>query len=149
VPLSGALIQAAPDPVTVAETSVLLPANTTAANGTPVAGVVFVAPPSGKVEVTYHFDFDKLTAAAIFIGVRIRAGVTIGSGTLVDGGETGDGPNASRARLISLSGRIAAGSGFVTTGLTPGTSYNACSYHYVTTGAGRIEFRGITVKAIL
>lgn len=147
--LTGALVQATPDPVSILNAISTSPTNTTPANGAPVVGVVFTAPPSGRVLVTFGCDLSITAANSCVQGVRIRTGITIGAGTLIDGGEGADGPNGQRARMVVTGIRVSGGGSFVVTGLTAGTQYNACFYQYVTSGTGTIAYSGLTVMAVL
>jgi lysophospholipase L1-like esterase len=84
------------------------------------AGVVFVAPPSGKVVLTISaWMVSGAAGTAIYVSPNILTGTTIGSGTTVLAPASANGLSNNNAQYIAASTRI------VVTGLTPGASYNA------------------------
>ena len=123
---------------------------TTPANGATVCGVAFVAPQSGAVHLSIYADLQQ-TAGVVVVGWRVRTGGTPGSGTIVDGSESGDGPNAANGRVLTTITRIAAGGGNVyVTGLIAGDTYNAATYHFISGGGqGTLSARAITVLPLL
>jgi hypothetical protein len=115
-----------------------------------VCGVSFTAPQSGHVLVQAYFDLAPASAQTLIGGWRLRTGTTVGAGTLTDGTETSDGVHAVTGRVIADSRAAAGGKACRVTGLTPGTSYNVATYHYVSGGTTSTVFtRGITVIPLL
>lgn len=121
--------------------------STSSVNGSPVCGVAFVAPSSGKVEVSIYGDVAN-SGGICLLGWRVRTGTTVGSGTVVDGSDTGD-THADVGRIVASSIRLGAGShAIVVSGLTPGANYNIATYHSVTASTGTIRTRAVTVKSL-
>lgn len=103
--------------------------------GSPVCGLVFVAPPSGKVWVkVYGFLTVTLGANSLGrgeLGWELREGSVIGSGSVVVAAST------NLERLISaavgsttgLINQASGGDAYLVTGLTPGADYNVRTMH--------------------
>lgn len=107
--------------------------------GTNVVGVVFTAPPSGRVYVTVSSYFGQTTNAnEAIVSFAIRLGGTIGSGTTVVG------PSGNRALVCGMAvnsgapARLQASRRCTITGLTPGTVYNA-RVEFATSPAGACQ----------
>lgn len=95
--------------------------------GATIVGVVFQAPTSGTVLLIYgaRLSLNSATAARVMLTAEVRAGSSIGSGTVVaaanDAWAIEIGPTASM--------RLGAGQSQPVSGLTPGTSYNVSLWH--------------------
>lgn len=130
----------------VDETNLSGLSDTSPANGTPVVGVSFVAPASEIVLVSMAADLDPGSTNVVIAGARIREGGTVGSGTIVDGGESGDGPNSGAMRILTETNRQNKGSGLcVVTALTAGDTYNAAVYYYTNTSTFQVRMRAVSV----
>jgi hypothetical protein len=105
-------------------------------------GVAFVAPPSGKVTVLFatasynpSANVDNKTA------VQVAAGAVVGSGTVFYAASDND------MILTNVAANLATrqSSFMEVSGLTPGSTYNACMAHKVSAGTGHWLFRTIKV----
>ena len=98
-----------------------------------------------------YADTETTSGSIMVVGWRIRTGSTVGiGGSIIDGGEPGDGVNEEQGRLLSEGGRRSGGGGTCyVTGLTPGASYNVALYHYNTTSAGTIWSRQVVAIPLL
>lgn len=111
----------------------------TAATGSPVCGVAFVAPPSGRVGIHLLANVQVTAgtgAPGAQVGVILRTSATLGGGTVVSNGMTED-PGVSMtwvAPTPPFGGKQSAS--LMITGLTPGASYNAVVYHQTYGGTG-------------
>lgn len=118
--------------------------NTTFASGSPVVGVSFTAPTTGRVMVMWHARFNPTSAVAAQVGFALRTGAVVGSGTLIqDGLNEGclESPNVSGG-----GGRVQGGTFYPLSGLTPGDTYNVVTCHrMVSAGTGTIFARYIAV----
>lgn len=114
-------------------------------SGTPVVGVVFTAPTTGRVRVDWHGRFQPAAAVNAQVGFALRTGSTLGSGTLIQDGQNEaclESPNVS-----GPGGRVQGGMFFIVTGLTPGSTYNAVvCYRVVSAGSGTVFARSIGVS---
>jgi hypothetical protein len=119
----------------------------TFAAGSPVCGVAFVAPPSGRVFVTVtgYLSSPSNTRRG-FLSYEMKTGSTIGSGSSVIT------PADSRAVVNSMA-VTSGGPSFLhasfremISGLTPGASYNARTMHAHQNGAINIWHRRILVE---
>lgn len=102
-----------------------------------IRGVSFIAPPSGKVLVTGMAGGQNNNANPTFLSFEVRTGGTIGSGTVVlaSNENTASENNSSdlnRAYRHKTMGLV--------TGLTAGTTYNAC-LTYRGTGASTFTYQ--------
>jgi hypothetical protein len=104
--------------------------------------VVFVAPTTGRVKLTYLGELDNSSASASTnIAPHVRDGATPGSGSdvLV--------PSLNIAhRNIGTDARRGAGV-FLLQGLTAGNSYNVVLEHRVSGGIGTIQYRHLIAEA--
>ncbi|MFC9247743.1 hypothetical protein ACFT7S_28155 [Streptomyces sp. NPDC057136] len=116
-------------------------------SGTPVVGVVFTAPTTGRVRVDWHARFQPASAVAAQVGFALRTGGTLGAGTVVQ-----DGLNENCLESPNVSGaasRVQAGMFFIVSGLTPGSTYNAVVCHrMVAAGTGNLFARSISVSPV-
>jgi hypothetical protein len=97
--------------------------------GSPIVGVSFTAPPSGKVmaSVNGSLRLNSGTSAQALAGVLIRTGSTVGSGSTVF--DPSVEPNAKFG--TGVTGVIMnGGASQIYTGLTPGAVYNASWVHF-------------------
>lgn len=126
--------------------------STTFVPGSPVCGHTFVAPPSGAVFVNLA---GRITATTNTfesnLSFELRAGGTIGAGTIVVAASTfrsivaGRAVNASAVAIGAASRRyrIAIGT------LTPGATYNVQTMGMVTGAAGDFNFRELFTEPVL
>ncbi|MET8172854.1 hypothetical protein [Streptomyces clavifer] len=118
--------------------------NTTFSSGSPIVGVVFTAPTTGRVWVHWQSRFNPTSAIAVQVGFALRTDGVLGSGTLLQ-----DGLNENCLESANVSGgggRVQGGSSYLLTGLTPGSVYNVVVCHRMTAaGTGTIFARSIGV----
>jgi len=111
-----------------------------------IRGVTFTAPPSGKVTVTVSTGgFNSTAAQYTLVDFEVRAGATIGSGTVIRASDENScsqfqSSTATQAGQHSVSG--------VVTGLTPGTTYHASITYRVTANTGTFNRRKIIVTPV-
>jgi hypothetical protein len=137
-----------PQPVAASSGTAVIASTTTFAAGSPVVGVTFTAPPTGKVyvNVSAHME-ENLANDFAYMAFEVRTGATIGSGTVVHGAVTQEGVAIGGANGLV---RIVAGNRVLVTGLTPGSSYNAQTMHLSTpAGTADLFFRYILVEPVL
>lgn len=105
--------------------------------------VVFVAPTSGRVEITYNANLDNaITTASTSVAPHVREGNVAGSGADVEV------PSLSTAdRNVGDDDRRYAAS-LALGGLTPGDSYNAVLEHRVSGNTGSIQYRHLIAKPL-
>lgn len=115
--------------------------------GTPQVGHTFVAPPSGSVMVSVS-GYIQCGAAAtqVILSFEVRQGSTVGSGTVIYAADGNRGLRVGRA----ISNELTATRRNRVFGLTPGTTYNVRTMHWMGTGAsGVVAFRNIMVEAVI
>jgi hypothetical protein len=107
-------------------------ANSTPAAGAVVVGVAFVAPPSGRVEVSIYgmFRLNTPATAIAYVGAQVRAGATVNAGTLVL--DPSSDPGCKVAASGALNQWASGTASVILTGLTPGADYNVTAVHWVT-----------------
>jgi hypothetical protein len=96
-------------------------------NGSTVAGVAFVAPPSGRVMIHGNFVFQRGAGTGqLYMGPQVRTGTTVGSGTVVYN------PTSDPGAKVGGSGGdvYAGGVSVLVTGLTPGSNYNVSAVFF-------------------
>lgn len=111
--------------------------------GSPGCGVTFVAPPSGKVYITVSGYLQENTSGSFaFLGIELRTGGTIGSGTILRS------PTTNEAVGCSV-GRESASRELYVVGLTAGSTYNVRTM-FCSTPAGTFDcyYREILVKPV-
>jgi hypothetical protein len=118
---------------------------TTLSAGT-VCGVVFVAPASGKVDVYNTALIENSGTGRSHCTVQIRAGGTIGSGTVFTA--------ASDANSLAMQSGDAADDATLSkvtpiTGLTPGATYNCQQLVRATTGNVITTWRRLIVRPVI
>jgi hypothetical protein len=108
--------------------------------GGTACGIAFVAPPSGKVEITWTNEQSNSGASFSLCTIRVRTGATVGSGsdflatsdniqTAVNGTSS---TTVTRMRLV--------------TGLTPGSNYNVQNLYRVGANTGTFLRKNLIVK---
>lgn len=140
-----------PQPVSsFSATDITNVANTSFAAGTPVVGVAFTAPATGKVYIVTqaHMASSNTAGSYIYVSPEVRTGSTVGSGTVVHTAVTDEGVSTGQAGTEIT--RVNASTEILVTGLTPGNSYNVRLMHLITAGAlGTIFYRAVLVKPVL
>lgn len=137
-----------PAPVQSEDLTDLTITNTAPVPGSPVVGVVFTAPPSGRVRVHLLAGLRISTPAtgAVHIIASVRAGTTIGSGALVFDGTNEPG---LRGFLAGMIGYITTTASVMVEGLTAAAQYNVQAQHYVVSGTtGIIMYRRVGVDPL-
>jgi hypothetical protein len=115
--------------------------------GSPVVGVAFVAPPSGRVFVTVTgYLSSTVNGRRGLMCYEIRSGSSIGSGSVISAASDDRGVNGSAAVTSGGTSFFNASARVMHTGLTPGASYNARTMHATTGGATTIHNRRILVE---
>lgn len=118
---------------------------TSFAAGTPVVGVVFVAPTTGSVWVNVQGHLEQTVASRFgYLAFEVRDGSILSSGTVVHAAVTQEGVGVG-------TGRIAASNRTLVTGLTPGSNYNARTMHVATPSGATVNviYRSIVVEPVL
>lgn len=115
--------------------------------GHSASGTTFVAPPSGVVRIDWYEDLEIDVSSSglnrqIFASVQVREGGTIGAGTIVDNfAELGSvSIRAESGHHIGMAGS----SWRITSGLTPGDTYNVLPGHKMnsTTALNQADAKG-------
>jgi hypothetical protein len=92
---------------------------TAVTDGTNTCGHSFTAPPSGKVEFSWSNSVASgTTGSTVFVGVEVRQGSTVGSGTVQSA------VSDNEAFQVSSASRCPGSDSRVLTGLTAGSVYN-------------------------
>lgn len=108
--------------------------------GSPVLGLTFVAPRSGKVLIEGSAGISCSAAGTdVRCYVECKSGATIGSGT-VQGttGDTDTGPSCRFTSVVAGEVRNVASGHVLVSALTAGSTYNICMRHRVAGGGGSI-----------
>lgn len=103
-------------------------------------GTAFVAPPSGSVTILFHVaSFNSNAGVDCKSAVRVGQGATIGGGTQVYAAVDDD--------MYLQNGTVAQAGlgGTEVSGLTPGSTYNACIAHKVGANTGSFLYRWLKV----
>lgn len=118
--------------------------NTLTTTGT--MGVVFVGPYSGQVAVDWSTTGRNSGAGGItFTSCEVRSGSSIGSGSVVMASDD----NTAQSLQSDSAGHQTEHNGHrIITGLTFGTTYNACITYKVNTNTGTFNRRSITVTPV-
>ena len=103
-------------------------------------GVAFIAPTSGRIEITHAATVSNSTTGGTQVAPAVRTGGTVGSGTSVLAAA-----NINRVVKVGTEA-IRAGVPTFVSGLTPGSTYNVRLEHCVSTGTGTALERTVTVK---
>lgn len=141
---------AAARPVQAESTDAIVLSNSWAAL-TPVVGVTFTAPPSGSVIITVGGAASaSANGNSAELGYEVRAGATIGSGTVVLAADPTRAVSGARAVNTGAAATIGGSHRRMLTGLTAGASYNARVMARVfSAGAGATTARAILVEPVL
>lgn len=120
--------------------------------GSPVVGVVFTAPPSGRVRAAVTGTLAATAGTGQINGllaVQVRTGAVIGAGTLVHDGFAAD-PGARVVFIGPINGGVCGSAAMMVSGLTPGAQYNAQTVHGVlgTSAAMTVYNRAVTVDPL-
>lgn len=106
----------------------------------PLCGVTFVAPPSGRVLLSFKGQLVNNSAAQFtIIGFELRTGDVLGSGNVVLAGSD------DNCLANQSTAQFQFGTSVLIESLTPGDSYNTQLGHRVTGGTGTILRRHISV----
>ncbi len=123
--------------------------NTTYSAGSPIVGTTFTVPTSGRIRVDWKSRFECNTAnQRACVSIEVATGNTIGSGTVVSGGDDDSCLECSQGTVGGSETRFQGGTYRVVPGLTPGSVYNAYVVHKVFGGNGDIFGRGILVTPL-
>lgn len=129
--------------VTDGTTGSAYPTFTNTLTTTGMLGVAFVAPPSGRVIVSFMTGEARTnTTAKALLSFEIKTGSTVGSGTLV---YASDNATAQSAESDTANKNRALSGETLVSGLTGGTTYNATLTYSVTGGTGTYNRRSIIV----
>lgn len=106
-------------------------------------GLVFVAPPSGVIEVSLSALMRSQVAAKYCrVDYNIRNGATIGAGTMVYSGDT----SVGTCLMATVSTDFHRGAGFdVYSGLTPGATYNIYAVMASHDGVSNVSVAGTSL----
>lgn len=141
--------------------------SSTPSNLAPAVGFAFTPGATGAIEIQVSGDIEPPSGGVMILGARIRTGSTVGSGTLIAGGEEGDGIGSdirvlgdpvdpdesdrmSECMRILSEDRYAGSSILLPLiGFTPGTTYNVAMYIYrVGSGNGTLRNSAVMVRNI-
>lgn len=112
--------------------------STTFTAGTQTCAVAFVAPPSGVVVVHWKSYFQaSINDKMVFLGVEIRTGAVIGSGSVVVAANSTDTIAIGGTVTSGVPVRLKGSTYKLITALTPGASYHA-RLMYQTESGGNI-----------
>jgi hypothetical protein len=125
--------------------------NTTAAAGTPVVGDTFVCPPSGGVYITVSGYMVGLNdGQTVHLGWEVRQGAVVGSGTIDITTSVNRSITCGEAVNVGAPATLNASRRFLSTGiLTPGSTYNVRTMHWVSGGSADIRYRELIVEPML
>jgi hypothetical protein len=98
-----------------------------------ILGAAFVAPPSGKVLVRWAMSVNTTSGVTVLVAVAVQDGTTLGSGTVEHSAADTEAFSSATNSTVPGSHEI------VVSGLTPGSSYNACALWRISAGAGTIS----------
>lgn len=139
---SAVTVQSKDGSVTTGSTTSTSFTNTLTTTG--IRGVAFVAPPSGKVIVHALASGWNSLAVHSFLSFEVRVGGSVGSGSVH---LASDENTASEFLLTATDPARHKAMGLVT-GLTAGSTYNACITYRVPSGTGSYARRHILVQPI-
>jgi hypothetical protein len=144
-------LDAAPSVSASDSTSVAI-ALTTYAALSPVVGVAFTAPTSGKVKITFRGRFEcKVNNSRCVVSAELATGATVGSGTVLNAAvddEALETTQSATAATTPAETRMNGSQYRVISGLTAGTTYNAyvMAKGFAAAG-GTVYSRGILVES--
>lgn len=145
-------IESRPQPVQVNDLTMITGfTSTTPTAGSPVVGLTFVAPASGMVYVTVTGSLaSNVNGNVAQLGYELRAGNVIGSGTSLLAASFNRSAQTSEAVNSGAAARLCASNRFLAAGLTPGSTYNARTMHWVAPGgSGTVYYRALLVEPVL
>lgn len=121
------------------------------AAGTAVCSAVFVAPPSGSAIVHLKAYFQSaINDKAAIVGVEVRTGATIGSGTVQTAASVFEGLVLSGTVTSGVPLKLNSSTPRVITGLTAGSTYHVRVMHSTETGGNiTLFFRQVIVVPVL
>lgn len=112
-----------------------------------IRGIAFVAPPSGKVFVSGTCGGANSTIAKYTLtSFEIRAGASLGAGTVFQASDENTASQLQTAVAANFGQHAIQG---LVTGLTPGTTYNACLTYRVDANTGTWNRRSIRVIPVV
>ena len=132
IPTQSAFDQTSRTTTSTTFTSVLTPAG--------LCGLVFTAPPSGKVTIDHSVELKNSSTFYSICAPSVRAGSTIGSGTIIFPSQFDYGVRNDQSALLRNS------SSHLLTGLTPGSVYNVSLEQVVGGGTGTFVRREVIVR---
>jgi hypothetical protein len=147
------LRQGAPSQVVEATTQSGI-TSTSFAAGSPVCGLAFVAPPSGKVKMVVSGFIDITLSANVQrrteLAWELREGSSIGSGTEVLAAAAARSVSTAIGSTSGLSTQVVASNEYLVEGLVGGASYNVRTMHRVngTTCTGIVVDRRLLVDPV-
>lgn len=146
-PLVGSTVKAADTPPSVHDDEIINQSvSSTVSQGSPICGVSFVAPTSGRVWVIWGGRLQgDVDGARILLSVHVRTGGTIGAGTTVSAESNQDPITNPGKGATGAANRIGRATYRVVPGLTPGSTYNVVTEHWAATGSGTVFRRTVTV----
>lgn len=129
-------------------TTVVSPTYTNTLTTTGIAGVVFTASNTGKavVEFTVGQARSSVASGIVVLGVEVRSGTTIGSGTAVYAANSVPSETVVCVSVAAGDNHSASGAAVVS-GLTAGSQYNACIVYTTFGGTATVNRRNIRVTA--
>lgn len=108
-----------------------------------VRGVAFTASQSGKVFIVGSTGgFNSTANAYTLVDFEVRTGSTVGSGSVI---RAGDENTCSQFQSTAINAAGQHETAGIMTGLSPGSSYNACLVYRVSAGTGTFNRRKINV----
>jgi hypothetical protein len=149
ITVAGAEVAIKPPSIarSVSSTDVLGVTSTTLVPGSPVVGAAFTAPDSGAVMVSVSGHLEHNSAGFFaYLCAEVRAGATVGSGTVVHTGNVDEGIAVGGPAALT---RTCAGNRFYVDGLTPGDPYNVRLLHFTQGGNFDIFYRSVMVEPVL
>jgi hypothetical protein len=120
----------------------------TFAPGSPVVGTIFVAPPSGRVEIVLSaYVAQTQNLHAMICSAHVREGASIGTGADVYAANSNWAIVAGRAVNASAPALAQGDRAKLITGLTPGATYNVrVEYQTTAGGNGTVLYRRLHIK---
>lgn len=111
---------------------------------TGIRGTTFIAPPSGKVQIQGQCSTYISGTASSYLSIEVRTGGTIGSGGITLASDE----NTASATLVATANTSRHAVIANVTGLTPGTTYNACLTYRVSGSTGNYARRYLVVNPL-
>lgn len=119
--------------------------------GSPVVAVTFQAPPSGMVMVTVTGALTQSSNSNVGqLGWEMRAGLVVGSGSIIVGLSSDRSVATSKAVTGSGPAEITASNRYLKGSLTPGNDYHVYTAHRTTpAGTMGVNYRCVLVEPVL